>query len=97
VQQTPPDEEIRLTAWVRGRVQGVGFRWWTRGRALRLGLTGYASNLDDGRVEVVAEGPRTHCDLLLDALRSGDPPGYVDSVVERWSPAKGNQAGFLER
>jgi acylphosphatase len=91
------EPEIRLTAWVRGRVQGVGFRWWTRARALRLGLRGYASNLDDGRVEVVAEGPRADCARLLEALRSADPPGRVDSVVERWTPAKGNQTGFSER
>ena len=92
-----PDGEVRLTAWVRGRVQGVGFRWWTRGRALALGLSGYASNLADGRVEVVAEGPRADCARLLDALRSGESPGWVDSVTERWSPAKGNQTGFAER
>jgi acylphosphatase len=91
------EPEIRLTAWVRGQVQGVGFRWWTRSQALRLGLRGYASNLDDGRVEVVAEGPRADCAQLLDALRSPDPPGRVDSVVERWSPAKGNPTGFAER
>jgi acylphosphatase len=86
-----------MTAWVRGRVQGVGFRWWTRSRALALGLSGYASNLADGRVEVVAEGRRADCARLLDALRSGEPPGWVDSVTERWSPAKGNQTGFAER
>ena len=97
VQQTSPDEQIRLTAWVHGWVQGVGFRWWTRGRALVLGLTGYASNLEDGRVEVVAEGPRSACTRLLDALRSGNPPGRVEAVVERWSPAKGNLSGFTER
>jgi acylphosphatase len=92
-----PDEQIRLTAWVRGRVQGVGFRWWTRGRALRLGLTGYASNLADGRVEVVAEGPKADCARLLDQLRSGETPGWVDGVVEHWTPAKGNLIGFAER
>jgi len=48
----------RMTAHVRGHVQGVGFRWWTRSRALELGLAGYAKNLADGRVEVVAEGPK---------------------------------------
>src|SRR4051794_16836321 len=59
----------RVTAWVRGRVQGVGMRWWIRSRALELGLSGWARNLDDGRVEVVAEGPRVACSALLDALR----------------------------
>jgi acylphosphatase len=92
------DEEIvRLTAWVRGLVQGVGFRWWTRSKALEYGLSGSASNLRDGRVEVIAEGPRGDCRLLLDALRSGATPGRVDSVVDRWSAAKGTPKGFIER
>lgn len=90
-------EETRLTAWVRGHVQGVGFRWWTRSRALALGLVGYARNLADGRVEVVAEGPRRQCETLLVALRSGESPGQVDTVVERWSAAKGTVTGFVER
>jgi acylphosphatase len=91
------NDEIRLTAWVHGRVQGVGFRWWTRRHALEFGLRGYASNLADGRVEVVAEGPQDGCARLLDALRSGNTPGTVDTVIDRWSPAKGNQTGFVER
>ncbi len=45
---------VRLSAWVHGHVQGVGFRWWTRARTLELGLTGYASNKPDSRVHVVA-------------------------------------------
>ncbi|GAA4530697.1 acylphosphatase [Amycolatopsis samaneae] len=89
--------DVRLTAWVHGHVQGVGFRWWTRSRALELGLTGSARNLPDGRVEVVAEGVRDHCERLLAALRSGESPGSVDNVVERWSPAKGGLVGFVER
>jgi acylphosphatase len=88
---------VRLTAWVRGEVQGVGFRWWTRARALELGLVGSASNLRDGRVEVNAEGPEITCRQLLVALRSGDSPGRVDAVVERWSDPRGNLVGFVER
>jgi acylphosphatase len=91
------DDNARLTAWVHGRVQGVGFRWWTRRQALELGLSGYAGNLRDGRVEVVAEGPRADVARLLDALRSGKTPGWVDTVVERWSEPKGNHTGFVER
>jgi acylphosphatase len=90
-------QNVRLTAWVHGRVQGVGFRWWTRSRAAELGLHGYASNLRDGRVEVVAEGARPDCDRLLELLRSGGAPGHVELVVERWSDAKGNVTGFVER
>ncbi|ETK31814.1 acylphosphatase [Microbispora corallina] len=86
-----------MTAWVRGRVQGVGFRWWTRSRALELGLTGWAANLRDGRVEIVAEGPRESCEKLLDMVRTGDTPGQVEGVVERWSEPKGSMVGFVER
>jgi acylphosphatase len=88
---------VRLTAWVRGRVQGVGFRWWTRSRALELGLAGRATNLDDGRVEVVAEGGREACQRLLDALRGPHAPGQVSGVTERWSEPKGGLHGFVER
>ena len=91
------EEDTRLTAWVHGRVQGVGFRWWTRAQALALGLVGSAGNLADGRVEVVAEGRRDHCERLLTALRSGESPGSVDHVVERWSPARGGLSTFVER
>lgn len=90
-------EHARLTAWVHGTVQGVGFRWWTRSKALELGLVGHASNLSDGRVEVVAEGPRDHCERLLAELRSGNTPGRVDTVVERWSEPKGTLSDFAQR
>ncbi|MCO6011272.1 acylphosphatase [Actinoallomurus purpureus] len=91
------DERVRLTAWVRGRVQGVGFRWWVRSRALELGLTGSASNLVDGRVEVIAEGPRKACEELLDLLRGGSTPGRVTGVAERWAEPRDGLQGFIER
>lgn len=80
--------------FVQGRVQGVGFRWWVRARALELGLAGSATNLDDGRVQVVAEGSRAACQALLELLPGG--PGRVEFVAERWGPARGEQ-GFTER
>jgi acylphosphatase len=76
-------------ACVRGQVQGVGFRWWTRRRALELGLAGSAENLSDGRVAVVAEGPRDACTTLLTALRSDAAPGEVAQVDESWESAAG--------
>jgi acylphosphatase len=91
------EEKTRLTAWVRGRVQGVGFRWWVRSKALELGLVGSASNLEDGRVEVIAEGPRAACDGLLAHLRGGETPGKVSGVVERWTRPRGDLHGFIER
>ncbi len=90
-------ETVRLTAWAHGNVQGVGFRWWTRTRALELGLVGTATNVPDGRVLVVAEGPRERCAQLLALLRGGETAGRVDLVVERWDPARGGLDGFRER
>ncbi|WP_138842622.1 acylphosphatase [Rhodococcus pyridinivorans] len=92
----PADVE-RLTAWVHGRVQGVGFRWFTRARALELGLVGHATNHPDGRVMVVAEGPRPALEQLLAWLRSGDTPGEVRLVVDSWDSARGDLDGFVER
>src|SRR5437868_14354819 len=89
------EPRVRLTAWARGEVQGVGFRWWTRARALELGLVGWATNLADGRVEVVAEGPRPSCERLMELLRSDRTPGYVDLVTERFSDARGGLVSFV--
>ena len=89
--------EVRLTAWVHGYVQGVGFRWWTRSRALELGLTGYAANKPDGRVQVVAQGPRDACQRLLDLLESGSAPGSVSKVMADWTEVGDAMTGFTER
>lgn len=94
---TPPAEKVRLTAWVTGHVQGVGFRWWTRARALELGLVGSAGNKPDGRVEVIAEGPRGRCEDLLALLRGPGTPGTVIHIAERFSKARGGLTGFIER
>jgi acylphosphatase len=94
---TAGEGPVRLTAWVQGRVQGVGFRWWVRSRALELGLVGSAANLDDGRVEVVVEGPRAACEQLLEALRGPGTPGRVRTVIDRWASGRGNITGFVER
>ena len=97
----PDDTHVRLNAFVRGRVQGVGFRWWVRARALELGLVGHAANPDDGRVEVVAEGPRAVCEQLLQLLReqpsTAGRPGHVTNVGDRWGDPRGTASGFVER
>jgi acylphosphatase len=92
--------EMRLTAWIAGRVQGVGFRWWVRANALELGLAGYAENLPDGRVKVVAEGAEPGCRELLGRLEADvwpRRPGRVSRVTYRWAAASGSLAGFAER
>jgi acylphosphatase len=92
-----PGDEARLTAWVEGRVQGVGFRWWARARGLELGLVGWAENLEDGRVRVIAEGATNSCEQMLALLEGTDTPGRVVRVTYRWDEPKGGLSGFAER
>jgi acylphosphatase len=94
----PVDEAVRMIAWVRGSVQGVGFRWFTRAAALRIGgVAGFVVNLSDGRVQVVAEGGRMECEQLLEWLRAGDTPGRVDGVTEIWAAPRGGYDSFAIR
>ncbi|HAT1576132.1 TPA: acylphosphatase [Raoultella ornithinolytica] len=72
---------ICTMAWVYGSVQGVGFRYSTQREALRLGLTGYARNLDDGSVEVLACGEEDQVTALITWLNAGGPrSARVDRV-----------------
>lgn len=90
-----PAGAVRLESRVEGIVQGVGFRASVRGQALRLGLAGWAANLPDGSVEVVAEGPRPQCRELLAWLEGEDAPGWVQRVASRWAePAEPAGGGF---
>lgn len=71
---------------VSGKVQGVFFRASTRERAFDLGLSGRATNLADGRVEVIAQGDATALDALEAWLRQGPPAAHVESVVrDAWT------------
>lgn len=70
-------------AWVSGKVQGVYFRASTREQAQALELVGYAKNLPDGRVEVVAEGSQQALDALLRYLSHGPAEARVDDVSHR--------------
>jgi len=65
---------------VTGLVQGVGFRWFVARHARSLGLSGYARNLDDGRVEVVATGDETALLRLEEQLRGGPAGAHVTGV-----------------
>jgi len=69
--------------WITGRVQGVGFRDFVQRRAMALGLSGWAQNLGDGRVEVYATGPAERLSDLAGALRIGPRMAEVRSVEEQ--------------
>jgi len=76
-----------------GTVQGVGFRWRAFRCAAGLGLAGFVRNLDDGRVELVAEGPRPRVERLLAAV-SGEMGGLIADAETVWSPAAGGLGPF---
>lgn len=88
------NEMARLEARVKGRVQGVGFRYFVMSHAQRLGLTGWVSNEQDGSVYCVAEGPRDDLEALLDALKEGPAMAIVEYVAEDWVPYTGHWGTF---
>lgn len=82
---------------VRGIVQGVNFRWFTQRRADALHLNGYVRNMPDGTVFVVAEGPRSDIEALMDALRVGPSAAVVESVQVAWHAPSGEFDRFEVR
>lgn len=87
----------RLHVMLRGRVQGVNFRYFTRQEASRRKLSGWVLNRSDGGVEVVAEGPRPALEGLLAFLRQGPPSASVGDLQSTWSKATGEFAQFEVR
>ena len=67
---------------VKGRVQGVGFRWFVHREAAALDLSGWVRNTEDGHVEVVATGEAESLAELAQALRKGSRGSRVDAVIE---------------
>ena len=80
---------VRAVALVSGSVQGVGYRWFVRGLADDAGLAGSATNLPDGRVEVVLEGAEDAVAAVLRALDGPQAPGAVSRVESRREPVHG--------
>ena len=87
----------RLEATVRGRVQGVGFRYFVVRRAIELGLVGWVANAADSSVRCVAEGPAERLDALAEALRSGPLGAIVEAVDIVRMPGTGRFARFAVR
>ena len=81
----PNGRESSVTVILHGRVQGVGFRWWTCRQATGAGIRGTVRNLPDGSVEVRAAGPGDALARFLEALRRG-PPGARVERTEFLSP-----------
>jgi acylphosphatase len=69
---------------VRGRVQGVGFRYFVLRRADTMGISGWVRNRVDGAVELEAEGPRTELERLVAAVTRGPAGAHVTAVEQEW-------------
>lgn len=89
----PHVERVELN--VRGRVQGVAFRWYTQQKAQSLGLTGWVRNRPDGSVQILAEGPGPDLETFCDWAARGPDHARVDRVVVSWSEAAGKFEKFL--
>ncbi len=90
-------EKCQVHAYIRGWVQGVGFRWFVLHHAHLLGLTGWVCNLHDGRVELVAEGQRGTLEELLRLVRKGPSGARVFEVHDSWNPYTGKFSSFQVR
>ena len=84
------------TLRVEGRVQGVGYRWWTVQAATDLGLEGWVRNRRDGSVEILAIGDAAVVDRLQESCRQG-PTSAVVLAVERYMADDDGSTGFEER
>jgi acylphosphatase len=85
---------LRARLLVKGKVQGVGYRAFAVRVALQRGLCGGVRNLDDGRVELEVEGPKSQILILIEDLKTGPPASRVASVEVEWGPATGRFLDF---
>ena len=84
----------RMQVFFSGTVQGVGFRFTAERLARRFSVTGFVRNLDDGRVEVTAEGEESFLVEFLTAIRESGMKDYIRDVEAHWSKADGCFKGF---
>jgi len=87
-------DRIRATLRIKGRVQGVFFRHSARLEAVRLGLTGWVRNCQNGDVSAAAEGERDRVNEFVAWCRVGPPYARVSGVEVRESAATGEFSGF---
>ena len=79
---------------VRGKVQDVSFRSFAKRNADLLELRGFVKNVDDNRVEVIAEGNKDNIETLIEALRTGSEKSVVKKVEIEWQPYSGVYTDF---
>lgn len=87
-------DDVRLEATARGRVQGVGFRYFVLRRGMELGVTGWVANESDGSVRCVVEGPRGDLEALLETIERGPAGAQVEGLKATWGEATGTLRDF---
>lgn len=87
-----PDQ--RLHVLVSGRVQGVGFRYFSYISGVNLNLTGWVRNRINGDVEILAEGPRDQLDILLSTVSKGPEMAHVSEVMVEWGDPRSDLPPF---
>jgi len=94
VQKNHADEIRKAHIFVEGRVQGVGFRYFTVETANRFGIFGWVRNTHNHEVEIIAEGPKDKLDQFISIIRQGPNSGYVKSLRIDWLIATGEYNRF---
>ncbi len=94
---TDGNELQRVHVWVKGLVQGVGFRAHVQYSARQIGVTGWVRNVGDDIVEAVGEGEREQLDRLVDAMKRGPRGAQVDESNVEWQNATGEFRDFQLR
>ena len=89
-----PNMRVARRFFISGRVQGVGFRWFTKDAADREGVTGWVRNLPDGRVEALIEGELDAVTRVERSLRSGPPGSRIQTVRVDAEPPSGAHKSF---
>ncbi len=87
-------EVVGVHVLIEGRVQGVGFRFFTKEQAQKLGLTGWVRNKFDGNVEAYAEGLKDDLEIWLVHLQRGPGSAFVTNIKKDWSSAQGKFRKF---
>jgi len=87
-------ETKRIGAVVQGRVQGVGFRYFTRDRARDHGLSGWVRNREDGGVEFEAEGEAENVDAFIAEMKEGPALSNISDMTINELPLVENETGF---
>ena len=91
---SPDGERAAAEIFVEGRVQGVGYRQYTRRCAERHGVVGYVMNMHDGRVCIVAEGTRAGIEAMVPELERGPRMGHVTRITLTWRAPRDEFGGF---